>query len=102
MWTLPSRCPPSRWGGGAACPRPRPPARRRGPPRLQAEAEVWHLSKSGRVVGGCEARLRQVLAHLVHVDLEGRREVDVAWVITAEVDVHEPRHEPLLRSVTIE
>jgi len=34
----------------------------------------------------------QVLADLVLVDVEGGHELDVADVVAAQVDVHEPRH----------
>src|SRR3712207_8198776 len=45
-----------------------------------------------RVVLARPDRLAEVLADLRGVDVEGRRELDVADVVAAEVDVHEPRH----------
>ena len=45
-----------------------------------------------RVVLAGEDRLREVLADLVGVDVEGGAELDVADVVAAEVDVHEAGH----------
>ncbi len=60
---------------------------------LDGHAEVRHVGESVGVVRLGEDRLRQVLADLVAVDVEGGDELDVADVVAAEVDVHQARDE---------
>ena len=62
-------------------------------PALDLHAQVRDvvLDELDRVVLAGPDRLRQVLADLVGVDVERRRELDVADVIAAEIDVHEAR-----------
>ena len=60
---------------------------------MHLDAEVRHVAELHRVVLAAPDRLGEVLADLVGVDVERRRELDVADVVAAEVDVHETRHE---------
>src|SRR4051794_36554093 len=63
-----------------------------GHPTMDLDAELLRqLGELDRVVGVGPDRLAEVLAHLRLVDVEGARELDVADVVAAEVDVHEPR-----------
>ena len=63
-----------------------------GHPALDRDAELREpaVAELQRVVLAGEDRLGEVLADLVGVDVERRRELDVADVVAAEVDVHEP------------
>ena len=62
-----------------------------GHPAMDRHAEVRDVvAELERVVLAGEDRLGEVLADLVGVDVEGGRELDVADVVAAEVDVHEP------------
>jgi hypothetical protein len=62
-----------------------------GHPALDGDAEVRNLAGEVQsVVLAGEDRLREVLADLVGVDVERGAELDVAHVVAAEVDVHEP------------
>ena len=61
-------------------------------PRVDRHVELRHVGELDRVVLARPDRLGQVLADLVGVDVEGRRELDVTDVVAAEVDVHETRH----------
>src|SRR4051794_24424802 len=59
---------------------------------MDGDAELLgELGELDRVVGIGPDRLAEVLAHLRPVDVEGARELDVAHVVAAEVDVHEAR-----------
>ena len=60
-----------------------------GHPAIDLDAHVRHLGELDRVVLARPDRLAEVLADLLGVDVEGRRELDVADVVAAEVDVHE-------------
>ena len=65
-----------------------------GHPALHLDAELRHLvGELQRVVLPGEDRLGQVLADLVGVDVECGRELDVADVVAAEVDVHQSGHD---------
>ena len=78
-----------------------------------AEAVVGHAALDGdagragpcwndvRVVRLGVDRLGQVLADLVLVDVEGGDELDVADVVAAEVDVHQPRDEVVVVGVLV-
>ncbi len=68
---------------------------------VHLDARVRHLGEVDRVVLAADDRLRQVLADLVGIDVEGGHEVDVADVVAAEVDVHQPGHEVVVRSVAV-
>jgi hypothetical protein len=57
---------------------------------LDLDPEVRDLLEDVRVVRLRVDRLGEVLADLVLVDVEGGDELDVADVVAAEVDVHEP------------
>ena len=60
---------------------------------MSAVGELGHvLDELDRVVLAREDRLREVLADLVGVDVEGSGELHVANVVAAEVDVHEARN----------
>ena len=63
-----------------------------GHPALDRDAELGQLAVAElqRVVLAGEDRLGEVLADLVGVDVERGGELDVADVVAAEVDVHEP------------
>ena len=62
-----------------------------GHPALDGDAEVRDLvGELQRVVLAGEDRLGEVLADLVGVDVERGAELDVADVVAAEVDVHQP------------
>ena len=62
-------------------------------PRSTVTPVCGHLLEGVGVVRLGVDRLGQVLADLVLVDVEGRHELDVADVVAAEVDVHQPRDE---------
>ena len=57
---------------------------------VDRDAEVRHLAEDVRVVRLGVDRLGEVLADLVRVDVERGHELDVAHVVAAELDVHEP------------
>ena len=61
---------------------------------LDRDAQVRDvlLDELDRVVLAGPDRLGEVLADLVRVDVERGRELDVADVVPAEIDVHEARH----------
>ncbi len=60
-------------------------------PRWTSTPELRHVVvELERVVLAGEDRLRQVLADLLDIDVERCRELDVADVVAAEVDVHQP------------
>src|SRR5439155_22025790 len=54
---------------------------------LDLDAGPGHSGELHGVVGFCEDRLRQVEADLVLVDVKGRDELDVTYVVAAEVDM---------------
>ena len=56
---------------------------------VHRDVEVGHVGELDRVVLTRPDRLAEVLADLVGVDVERGRELDVAHVVAAEVDVHE-------------
>ena len=60
---------------------------------LDRDAEVRHVASANLIVlfWPRPDRLGEVLADLVGVDVERGRELDVADVVAAEVDVHEAR-----------
>ena len=68
---------------------------------LHRDARVRHLGEVDRVVLAADDGLREVLADLLGVDVEGRHELDVADVVAAEVDVHEARDELVVRGVAV-
>src|SRR5207247_6064810 len=68
---------------------------------LDWDAEVGHLLEHIGVVRLRVDRLRQVLADLVAVDVEGGHELDVADVVATQVDVHEARHEVTIGGVLV-
>ena len=72
-----------------------------GHPALDLDAHVLDLLEDVGVVRLRVDRLGQVLADLVLVDVEGGHELDVADVIAAEVDVHQPRDEVVLLGVLV-
>ena len=68
---------------------------------LHRDAQRLDLVEGDRVVGLGVDRLGQVLADLVLVDVESGHEVDVADVVAAQVDVHQPRHEVVVFGVLV-
>ena len=58
---------------------------------VDGDVELRHVGELDRVVLARPDRLGEVLADLLGVDVESRRELDVADVVAAEVDVHEAR-----------
>ena len=58
---------------------------------LDLDPELGDVGELDRVVLTRPDRLREVLADLLDVDVEGCDELDVADVVAAEVDVHEAR-----------
>ena len=68
---------------------------------LDRDAEVRDLLEDVRVVGLLVDRLREVLADLVLVDVERGHELDVADVVAAQVDVHQPRDEVVVVGVLV-
>ena len=68
---------------------------------LDGDAGLLDLLEDVRVVRLRVDRLGQVLADLVLVDVEGGHELDVADVIAAEVDVHQPRDEVVVVGVLV-
>src|SRR5436190_1080557 len=67
-----------------------------GHPTVNLDAEVRHVGELDRVVLTRPHRLREILADLLGIDVERGDELDVANVVSGEVDVHQPRH-PLRR-----
>jgi hypothetical protein len=61
-------------------------------PALDRHAARWHVGEPDRVVRLGEDRVRDVLADLVGVDVEGRDDLDVTDVVAAELDMHQPGH----------
>jgi hypothetical protein len=59
-------------------------------------ALMRHVAEADGVVRPGEDGLREVLANLFLVDVDGRHEIDVAHVVAAEVDVHQARDELVL------
>ncbi len=55
-------------------------------------AQMGHICELVGVVGRREDSLREVLADLVGVDVEGGHELDVADVVAAQVGVHQSRY----------
>ena len=68
---------------------------------LDLDAEVRDLLEDVGVVRLRVDRLGQVLADLVLVDVEGGHELDVADVVAAEVDVHQPGDEVVVLGVLV-
>ena len=63
---------------------------------LDRHAEARHLGEAHRVVGRRPDGLREIEADLARVDIEGRRELDVADVVVAQARAHEAGHEAVL------
>jgi len=62
-------------------------------PRYNRHAELLrHLGELHRVVLASPDRFAEILADLGSVDVEGGRELDVADVVAAEIDVHQAGH----------
>jgi hypothetical protein len=59
-------------------------------PALDADAEAGDVGELVRVVRRGEDRLAEIFADLVGADVERGRELDVADVVPAEIDVHQP------------
>jgi hypothetical protein len=57
---------------------------------LHRDVQRGHVSDLDGVVLAGEDPLGQVASHLLGVDVEGRHEGDVAYVVRAQLDVHEP------------
>ena len=70
-------------------------------PRSTVTPSVRDLLEDVGVVRLRVDRLGQVLADLVLVDVEGGHELDVADVVAAEVDVHQPGDEVVLLGVLV-
>ena len=70
-------------------------------PRSTVTPSVRDLLEDVRVVRLRVDRLGQVLADLVLVDVEGGHELDVADVVAAEVDVHQPGDEVVVLGVLV-
>jgi hypothetical protein len=64
-----------------------------GHPARDDDAGLGHVRELDRVVRMRPDRLREVLADLAGRDVEGRRELHVADVVAAKVDVHQAGHE---------
>jgi hypothetical protein len=69
---------------------------------------TYHLYARGRdiaelvgVVGWGINGLRQVLAHLVLVDIDGGYEIDIADVIAAKVDMHQAGYELIFLGILV-
>ena len=62
---------------------------------LHGHVEVADRGELDGVVVAGEDRLGQVHAHLGGVHVEGGHELDVAHVVAAQGDVHQPRHDVL-------
>ena len=71
-------------------------------PRETRTPGVRHVGELERVVRRRVDRLREVLADLVRVDVERGDEVDVAHVVAAEVDVHQPGYRSSSPRVLVE
>ena len=72
-----------------------------GHPALDLDAQGRHVGEFDSVVLTRPDRLGKIFANLGLVDVEGGHELDVANVVPAEVDVHQPRHEVLRRCVFV-
>ncbi len=62
-------------------------------PSLHLDTQVAYVGKANRVVLSRPHRLCQVLADLGCVDVESGHEINVAYVISAEVDMHQARYQ---------
>jgi hypothetical protein len=65
-------------------------------------AELGHIGEARGVIRFCEYGGAQVLPDLIRVYVEGRGELDVTWMITAKINVHEAGHEVVLTRVAVE
>jgi hypothetical protein len=54
------------------------------------------LSEFEGVIGWGEDCLGEVLTHLVFVNIEGGHEIDVAYMVSPQINVHQAGHEFLL------
>ena len=70
-------------------------------PRSTVTPSVRHLLEDVGVVRLLVDRLGQVLADLVLVDVERGHELDVADVVAAQADVHQPRDELVVLGVLV-
>ena len=68
---------------------------------VDLDIQLRHLLEHVGVVGLGVDRLGEVLADLVLVDVERGHELDVADVVAAQVDVHQARHELIVRGVLV-
>ena len=69
---------------------------------LYLYSQVRHIAELVGVVGRGEHRLGEVFAHLILINIKGGDEVDIANVVTAQVNVHYPRHELVFFSFLVE
>ena len=65
------------------------------------DPKPWDVAELHCVVGPREDRVRQIEADFLLVDIERCHELDVADVIAAQVDVHEPGDEVVLLGVLV-
>jgi hypothetical protein len=70
-------------------------------PAVYGHAELRYRGEAHRVVRLLADRLAEVLADLAGVDVEGRRELDVADVVGAEPRVHEAGDERIVRRLSV-
>ena len=70
-------------------------------PPCDPDPGLGHVRELDRVVGVGPDRVGEILADLVLGDVEGGGELDVADVVAAEVDVHQPGDEVVARGVLV-
>src|SRR5438477_1648305 len=68
---------------------------------LHRHPKIWHFAELVRIVRLGENGLREVLADLVFVNVEGGAELDVAYVVSTEARVHQPRYEFVVRCFAV-
>ena len=68
---------------------------------MDLDAEIGHVGELDGVVLTAADGFAEIFADLFDVDIEGGGELDVADVIAAEIDVHQARHELVVRGILV-
>jgi hypothetical protein len=68
---------------------------------LDGHAQVGYLAEAHGVVGLGPDRLGQIEPDLVGIDVEGRRELDVTYVVPGQAGTHETRNEAVVRGLLV-
>src|SRR5438105_3616922 len=68
---------------------------------LDRHVEIGHFAELVRIVRLGENGLREVLAHLILVNVESGAELDVTYVVSTEARVHQPWYEFVVRCFAV-